>query len=54
MKKRATTIEVAKIELDKENPRIKAALENPSIGVSCNLVAYQPHPVNYFSTYGYR
>ena len=31
MKKRAAMIEVEKIDLDKENPRIKAALENPSI-----------------------
>ena len=31
MKKRAAVIEVEKIDLDKENPRIKAALENPSI-----------------------
>ena len=31
MKKRAAMIEVEKIDIDKENPRIKAALENPSI-----------------------
>ena len=31
MKKRAATIEVDKIDMDRENPRIKAALENPSI-----------------------
>ena len=34
MKKRAATIEVEKIDLDKENPRIKAALENASIEAS--------------------
>ena len=31
MKKRPATIEVERIDIDKENPRIKAALENPSI-----------------------
>ena len=31
MKKTATTIEVEKVDLDANNPRIKAALENPSI-----------------------
>lgn len=31
MNKKAVMIEVAKIDLDRENPRIKAALENPSI-----------------------
>lgn len=31
MNKQAAMIEVEKIDLDKENPRIKAALENPSI-----------------------